>query len=192
MQGSWVPSLVAELRSHMPCGQAPKKNKQANRPTKCPLYPPSRWVPALSPGLPSQASSWKSRPPLADFTSSFSHPQQAGVQQPPHSLCSCQGHADLCIHRSNGSSAGLPLLDLPQAFGTCEHCFPATPLPLNLSLHPAPSHKPLPLCPMSTSKSVSEPSSLLFPPKQTIFFYFFFFSFLSAFKCKLYYPFHFY
>ena len=85
--------------------------------------PPSISISSCSfPPLPSQASSWKSRPPLADFTSSFPHPQQAGVQPPLHSLSSCQGHADLCIYRPNGSSTCLTLLDLPQAFGTREFC----------------------------------------------------------------------
>lgn len=84
-----------------------------------PLYPPFFCVvPALSFSLPSQASSWKSRPPLADFTSSSPHPQQSGSQPPLHSPCSCQGHGDLCIYRSNGSSTCFTLFDLPNAFGS--------------------------------------------------------------------------
>lgn len=126
------------------------------------------------PPLPSQASSWKSRPPLADFTSSFPHPQQAGVQPPLHSLCSCQGHADLCIYRPNGSAACLTLRDLPQAGP--QGALPPAHLPPTLPSRPARSPSPLHCCPTSTSKPVSEPSSLFFPPNQTILFYFFFFS----------------
>lgn len=132
------------------------------------LYPPLFYVvPALSSSLLSQASSWESRPPLADFTSSSLHPQQSGFQPPLHSPWSCQGHADLCIYRSNGSSACLTLLDLPNAFGTRKHSLFHWIFP-NFQLSPLLS------CPRSTSKSVSKLNSLSFPPNQTIPVYFIF------------------
>lgn len=58
-----------------------QKRKQTGQ-QDAPSLPSICVVPALSFSLPSQASSWKSRPPLADFTSSFPYPQQSGFQPP--------------------------------------------------------------------------------------------------------------
>lgn len=66
--------------SHLKKQTQPLKNKQTSQ-QNAPLSTLYLYVVlALSLSLPSQASSWKSRPPLADFISSFPHPQQSGFQ----------------------------------------------------------------------------------------------------------------
>ena len=38
MQGAWVPSLVGELRSHMPCDKKKKKKKKERKDTCTPMF----------------------------------------------------------------------------------------------------------------------------------------------------------
>lgn len=153
--------------SHLKKQTQPLKNKQTSQ-QNAPLSTLYLYVVlALSLSLPSQASSWKSRPPLADFISSFPHPQQSGFQPlSTHSVVVKVMLTSAVTDPMVFPHASPYLTFLINPFGTREHSSLKRPLPLTLPLFPTVSHTPLLSCPRITSKSVSKLNScLLFQPK---------------------------